>query len=151
MFSLNSNFALCLKYKITALITLKCPKMTKINNKLVAEYHHHNFFFIITAYSLCGKECLTCVTNNSSRITDTWNKSQEVVSVEQTVFDNLLFSLYAQLIDILFGNLKPIWNMSLSAVAEIKYNTSKYLLYINMALFPCLKSLCNALLLTEQH
>lgn len=41
--------------------------------------------------------------------------------------------------------------MSLSAVAEIRYNMSKYWLYVNMDLFPCLKSLCSALLLTEQH
>lgn len=41
--------------------------------------------------------------------------------------------------------------MSLSAVAEIDYNMGKYLPFINMVLFPYFKSLCSALLLTEQH
>lgn len=51
----------------------------------------------------------------------------------------------------LIDNLRPIRNVPLSAVAAIGYYMNTYLLYINMVLFPCLKSLCSALLLTEQH
>lgn len=53
--------------------------------------------FIITAYFFCGGETTTCVSCDG--VTDERDESpQQVFSVEQTVFDNLLFSLYTRFV-----------------------------------------------------